>query len=165
MATQIKFNKYNVTDGTIKVRVFYSLDNRYDNKPCVTIHAKDYGRQLSKLFPDIYQNDSDMRSDYFETDRVNLFEDHPLYKAAREHVELLLKIKKIKMQAFAKKLLEARNLKGHEILMNPRTGLVYTAENCALNIGDWYRDKEKAEKHFNSLTELVKDAEGYWTEK
>ena len=84
---QLKFNRYHITDGKTKVRVSYNLDSRIDSKKCVTIYAKDYGNQLSRFFPEIYQNDSDSMTDYFETGRVNLFEDHPSYKIARARVE------------------------------------------------------------------------------
>jgi len=74
----MKFNKYNVTNGAIKVRVHYNL---------VTIYAKDYGNDLHKLFPNDYKNDTDSRTDYFEEGKVNLFEDHPHYESARKKVE------------------------------------------------------------------------------
>jgi hypothetical protein len=90
MNNQIKFNKYNVTDGTTKARVHYGLDNRTDGKSCVTIREKDYEKNLRILFPELYKNDTDMQTDYFEHGRVNLFEDHPLYKIARDHVEKII---------------------------------------------------------------------------
>ena len=83
----MKFNKYNVTNGAIKVRVHYNLDNRLDSRKCVTIYAKDYGNDLHKLFPNDYKNDTDSRTDYFEEGKVNLFEDHPHYESARKKVE------------------------------------------------------------------------------
>ena len=82
----IRFNKYHVTDGTTKARVFYSRDNRTDRRNCVTIYAKDYDRLLGRLFPE-YQNDSDSMTDYSDQGRVVLFEDHPLYAAARKRAE------------------------------------------------------------------------------
>lgn len=84
----IKFNKHNVTDTEtkIKVRVLYSLDNRIDGRKCVTIYAKDYDRSLGKIFTE-YKNDTDTMTDYFDAGRVILFEDHPLYKQARERAE------------------------------------------------------------------------------
>lgn len=85
----IKFNKHNVTNGSIKARVHYSLGSRLDGRACVTIYEKDYERQLGKLFPESYQNDTDMMTDYFDHGRVTLFEDHPLYQTARNHVEKL----------------------------------------------------------------------------
>ena len=81
----IKFNKFNVTNGTDKARVHYSLDNRTDRRECVTIYAKDYDRSLGRVFADSddYQNNTDTQTDYFDKGRVVLFADHPLYAAAR----------------------------------------------------------------------------------
>jgi hypothetical protein len=98
---KIKFNKYNVTNGTVKVRVFYSIDRRCDGRKCVSVNAKDYGRELNALFPGIVKNDSDSMTDYFEKDTVNLFEDHPLYAEARARVESnfksIVKSKRVKL--------------------------------------------------------------------
>ncbi|MEN9885461.1 MAG: hypothetical protein RL758_39 [Pseudomonadota bacterium] len=83
-----KFNKHNVTNGTIKARVHYSLDNRWDGRKCVTLYAKDYSDELGAIFSGgEYKNDTDCMTDYFEKGRVVLFEDHPLYAAARERAE------------------------------------------------------------------------------
>ena len=84
MTTTIKFNKFNVTNTTTKAkaRVHYSLDNHVSRQPCVTLFARDYGSTLRAIFTDA-QNDSDSMTDYFETDRVRFFEDHPHYAAAR----------------------------------------------------------------------------------
>jgi len=80
----IKFNKFNVTDGTNKSRVHYAVDNRIDNRKCVTIYAKDYMNDLHLIFSDEYSNNSDIMTDYHEKGKVVLFEDHPLYDAARK---------------------------------------------------------------------------------
>lgn len=84
----IKFNKFNVTNGTDKARVHYCLDNRTDGRECVTIYSKDYGHQLGHVFNgcDEYKNDTDSMTDYFEKGRVVLFADHPRYAAARAKV-------------------------------------------------------------------------------
>ena len=82
----IKFNKYNVTNDKFKARVHYSLDNRVDERKCVTIYAKDYNGGLRSIFETV-ENNSDSMTDYFETDKVVLFEDHPLYEQARAKVE------------------------------------------------------------------------------
>lgn len=86
----LKFNKHNVrTVGTKQVsRVFYTLDGRVDNKPCVTIYAKDYDHNLAKQFPEFYLNETDSMTDYFEKGRVTLFEDSKHYEAARTRAEL-----------------------------------------------------------------------------
>jgi len=73
----VKFNKYNVSDGKIKARVFYAIDNRIDGKRCVTIYAKDHTGDLHKIF-----DNEVIDTDYFEKGRVVLFQDHPLYPAA-----------------------------------------------------------------------------------
>ena len=83
----VKFNKFNVSCGEKKVRVFYSLDNRHDEQQCVTLYAKDYGHGLRSIFGDLYENKTDLAADYFDQGRVVLFESHPLYAVARTRVE------------------------------------------------------------------------------
>jgi hypothetical protein len=85
----IKFNKFNVTNGTHKARVHYCLDNRSDQRKCVTIYAKDYDRNLGQIFANEYQNNTDTMTDYFEKGRVVLFEDHPQYSQARAKIEAI----------------------------------------------------------------------------
>jgi hypothetical protein len=85
----IKFNKYNVTNGSLKARIFYALDNRTDGRKVVTLYAKDWqsGRALGEMLTEAYENNTDMQSDYFEKGIVRLFEDHPLYAPARIRAE------------------------------------------------------------------------------
>ena len=83
----VKFNKYHVTNGQIKARVWYSLNNRADGKKCVTMYAKDYDDALGMIFGNAYKNDTEILTDYFDKGRAVLFEDHPLYKQARAVVE------------------------------------------------------------------------------
>lgn len=92
MAT-IKFQQFAVvnTVSKVKARVWYSLDKRSNGTKSVTIYHRDYGRQLGEVFADVdcaYQNDTDTQTDYFDKGRVELFEGHPLYAAARERAEL-----------------------------------------------------------------------------
>ncbi len=89
MTNQVRFNKYNVSNGTAKARVHYSLDNRIDGRKCVTIYAKDHksGGALGLIVSDAYHNATDSQQDYFEKGRVGLFETHPLYSTARTAVE------------------------------------------------------------------------------
>lgn len=89
----VKFNKFAVVDtvsGT-KARVFYSLDNRADGRKVVTLYAKDYCRTLGKILQDATENDSEIQSDYIVTDTARIFENHPLYAAARARAESLRK--------------------------------------------------------------------------
>ena len=89
----IKFNKFYVTNGVIKARVFYCLENRRDGRKCVTIYAKDYDRSLGKIFPDVYENDTEKVYGTHEgLLRLRLFENHPLYQAARDRAESDLKV-------------------------------------------------------------------------
>ena len=83
----IKFNKHHVTNGTIKARVNYSLDNRCDGRKCVTLYAKDYSRALGAILADSYKNDTDSQTDYFDQGRAVLFENHAMYAAARKTAE------------------------------------------------------------------------------
>lgn len=83
----VTFNRFHVTNGTFKARVYYSLDNRVDGRKCITMYAKDYTEDLGRIFGDLYKNDSDLMTDYFDKGKAVLFEDHPLYRAARARVE------------------------------------------------------------------------------
>lgn len=80
MTTAIKFNKYNVTDGTHKARVAYSRNIQVTGgKKVISIYAKDYGNQLTVMFNNV-RNDTDYMTDYFETDKVSAIEGTELYK-------------------------------------------------------------------------------------
>lgn len=85
----IKFNKYHVTNGEIKARVFYCVGNRIDGRACVTLYARDYDRKLGKIFNSEYKNDTDSMTDYFDKGNVVLFSDHPLYKIALKRAQSL----------------------------------------------------------------------------
>lgn len=82
----VKFNRHNVSNGTTKARATYSLDNRTDGRACVTIYAKGYSDDLGAILPDV-ENNTDTMTDYFEKDRVRLFEGHPLYAQARARAQ------------------------------------------------------------------------------
>lgn len=88
----IKFQKHFVTNGTIKARVSYSLDNRTDHRACVTMYAKSFedGDNLGRIFAEAYKNDTDSYSDYFDRGRVVLFADHACYADARKRAEEVL---------------------------------------------------------------------------
>ena len=87
----VKFNLLNVknTETGASAKVFYSVNNRRDGRDCVTIYEKSYKGELRKVFPDLYQNNSDGMADYFEKDKVVLFSDNPHYPAALEAVARL----------------------------------------------------------------------------
>lgn len=82
--TAIKFfwNGIKLNGSKQLIRCFYSLDNRHDGRECVTIYARDYSGKLpGDVFP--IENGTDLYTDYFETDRADLFPGHPLYPYAR----------------------------------------------------------------------------------
>jgi len=95
----IKFNRYHVTNGTVKAKCWYNLDNRTDRQPCVTIYGKDYSNGLGAIFADLYKNDTDFHTDYFDKGKVVLFADHPLYAEARARVEQFAADKTVKAGA------------------------------------------------------------------
>jgi hypothetical protein len=87
MKNKITFNKHNVTNGTKKARVFYSINGRTDGRNCVTIYAKDLTANLKAIFADAV-NSTEVNTDYFETSKINLFETSPFYAAALERAKL-----------------------------------------------------------------------------
>ena len=92
----VKFRKFYVTDGTVKAKIYYSLDNRGDHKKCVTLYEKGYDRNLRIIFPNIHQDDTEYMSDYFDEGRVVIFENNPLYTEVRPFVEQMIIEKKSK---------------------------------------------------------------------
>lgn len=85
MTTSIKFfyNGIKINGENKLIRCFYSLDNSTrESGPCVTIYAKGYGAELpGDLFA--VENDTDIMTDYFDTDSATLTPAHPLYAYAR----------------------------------------------------------------------------------
>jgi len=65
------------------VRCYYSLNNdrRYYSEDCVSISAKDYENLPRDLLP--VTNDTDVYTDYFDSDRATITAAHPLYKYFR----------------------------------------------------------------------------------
>jgi hypothetical protein len=87
MAMKVAFHKYYVTNGEVKAKVRYSPNiSAFNGKNIISIYAKDYERNLSKILPNV-RNDSDIMTDYFETDSCTIYEDTP------EYTELLPKLR------------------------------------------------------------------------
>ncbi len=84
----IKFNKHYVTDGVIKVKCTYSAFRTNKGQDVVRLYAKDYRNNLRSIFFEEYEDNTDLRSDYFETGQVTLYPNHPLYAAALERCQL-----------------------------------------------------------------------------
>ena len=69
-------------DGGKMIRCFYRLDNNCTIKgECVSISARDYAALPRYLLP--VHNDTDIYTDYFDSDRATLTPGHPLYKYFR----------------------------------------------------------------------------------
>lgn len=72
-------------DGGKLIRCGYSLDNNANHEPSVSIYARHYDNLPRDLFE--VKNDSDLYTDYFESDRAYLTPAHPLYKYFRYAAE------------------------------------------------------------------------------
>lgn len=82
--TSIKFfyNGIKLNGENKLLKCFYSIDNSTaESGPCVTIYARDYSDLPRDVFP--VENDTDLYTDYFDSDRATLTPAHPLYKYAR----------------------------------------------------------------------------------
>ncbi len=87
MKATVQFHKCYVTNGVEKASVWYSLDNRIDGRKCVTIRAKKCGSSLGRILAGEFVDHTDIITDYFEAGKAVLFENHPLYAAARMRAE------------------------------------------------------------------------------
>lgn len=73
-------------DGGKLIRCYYSLDNNADHAESVSISVKGYSGRLPKdLLP--VENDTDIMTDYFDTDGAYITPEHPLYKYFRYAAE------------------------------------------------------------------------------
>lgn len=85
----IKFQKHYVqnTENGAKARVRYSATDHYGNpgfvRPAVVLYCEDHDLSLERVFGDEARNDSEPMTDYFQTSRVVLRPEHPLYVAAK----------------------------------------------------------------------------------
>lgn len=82
--TSIKFfyNGIKLNGENKLLKCFYSIDNSTaESGPCVTIYARDYDHLPRDVFD--VENDTDLYTDYFDSDRATLTPAHPLYRYAR----------------------------------------------------------------------------------
>ena len=68
-------------DGGKLIRCGYSIDNNVNHDQSVSIYARDYDHLPRDLFE--VRNDTDIYTDYFDSDRAYLTPEHPLYKYFR----------------------------------------------------------------------------------
>lgn len=79
----INFSKHRVSSKNNKARVQYSRNIWAKSPPdmpiaTITLYAKDYGAQLSPIFGKT-RNDTNLTTDYIETDRVTFYEGSAMY--------------------------------------------------------------------------------------
>lgn len=79
----IKFGKHAVSTNSHKAQVRYSRNVWVKSAPdmpiaTINIYAKDYGEQLSPIFAKV-RNDTDLMTDYIETDTVVFHEGSAMY--------------------------------------------------------------------------------------
>lgn len=82
--TSIRFyyNGLRLNGSRALVKGSYSIDNsRRTDSPCVTISAERGGDLPRDLFP--VENETDLMTDYFDSDHATITADHPLYPFAR----------------------------------------------------------------------------------
>lgn len=81
--TAIKFfwNGIKINGENKLIRCFYSIDNHVGYDKCVSISARDYANLPGDVFA--VTNETDIMTDYFDSDGTVLTPDHPLYKYAR----------------------------------------------------------------------------------
>lgn len=82
--TSIRFyyNGLRLNGSRALVKCSYSIDNsRRTDSPCVTITAERGGSLPRDLFP--VENETDLMTDYFDTDHATITAAHPLYPFAR----------------------------------------------------------------------------------
>jgi hypothetical protein len=83
----MKFMKYYVeSDEGKRVKCDYSYGKTPDGRVCITIHAREYGAQL-RFLPSC-ENNSDTMTDYFEKDRVRVYDNSPIYAEVKARFDL-----------------------------------------------------------------------------
>lgn len=83
----IKFNKYCVSNGVTKAKVWYSTYKNKEGRSVVCLIEKECSRNILDVFPDLAKNESDCRIDYFEDSTVRFLEGSQYYDAALEQAK------------------------------------------------------------------------------
>ena len=84
--SNIRFLKHAIKYKGKRIRVWYSKGKLLHHpEGTITIYAREYGSQLPpELNP---QNDSDMRTDYFEKDRARILPNSKYYNEVKKFVK------------------------------------------------------------------------------
>ena len=75
---RIYYNGIKINGGKL-IKCGYSLNNNRDNSPEVCVYAHDYGSTLPRDLFEVH-NETDLYTDYFDTDSTRLNPGHPLFK-------------------------------------------------------------------------------------
>jgi hypothetical protein len=83
----MKFMRFYVeSDEGKRVKCDYSYGKTPDGREYITIYAKEYGPQLR--FLPACENNTDTMTDYFEKDRVRVYESDGLYPEVKARFDL-----------------------------------------------------------------------------
>lgn len=93
----IKFKRHYVTNGNAKARIWYSVGHRIDGRKCVNLYSKSYSDKLALIFSST-KNDTDLMTDYFETDKVTIFENDPNYLPALKMANFISEQRTLKQE-------------------------------------------------------------------
>ena len=75
---KIYYNGIKINGGKL-IKCCYSLDNNKDHSPEICVYCHGYGSQLPRDLFEVH-NDTDLYTDYFDTDSTRLTPDNPLFK-------------------------------------------------------------------------------------
>lgn len=80
------YNGIKVNDGKL-IRCFFSRLN----EDCITIYNKHYFPRFPQEIHEVFdvKNESDSRTDYFETDYIRVYTDNPYYPAVQKALAAL----------------------------------------------------------------------------
>ena len=100
----IRFLKHKVTFGSkaegnsIEVRCYYGHFHHIDGRSGVAIHAKEYGRELSKIFSGV-RNETDTMTDLIEHDTLDLYPGQQFYEEVKKMADMTAAEQKAKYEA------------------------------------------------------------------
>ena len=100
----IRFLKHKVTFGSkaegnlIEVKCYYWHFTHVDGKHGVHICAKEYGRELSKIFSGV-RNETDTMTDYFEKDTLAIYPGQQYYEEVKQMADMIAAERAAKYEA------------------------------------------------------------------
>lgn len=94
--SKVRFLMHAVTDGVHKSKVWYSPSTDFDgNLEYISVHADGYGAQLNKFFDNV-RNETDIMTDYFDTDSVKIYPDSPYWNDCKAAMDKVMNKRKMK---------------------------------------------------------------------